>query len=65
MGNGRITQHGRNFSYTKALFIQQVFGVFHTLALVKIKDGGAKKLLKPFFKVTFVDGNLAAKRFNG
>lgn len=39
--------------------------MLHSLALVKIKDGGAKHFLEPFFQITFVDGHFPAQFLDG
>src|SRR4030095_6485190 len=65
MRDRRITQQHRNFCYTQSFFIQQIFSMLHSLALIKIKDGSAKHFFKPFFQVTFIDSNLTAKFLNG
>jgi hypothetical protein len=60
VGDRRITQEHRNFRNAQSFFIEQVFGMFHPLALVKIENGSAKHFLESFFQVTFIDGNFAA-----
>ena len=65
MRDGRVAKQHRHFGNAESFIVQEVFGVFHALALVKIENGGAENLLEPFFKVTFIDGNLAAERFDG
>ena len=42
MRNGRVAQHGWNICNTEAFIIQQVFGMFHPLCLIEIKNGGAE-----------------------
>ena len=39
--------------------------MFHALALVKIKNGGAKQFLKSFFEIAFIDSYFAAQFLNG
>lgn len=39
--------------------------MFHALALVKIKDGGAKHFFETFFEVTFIDGHFATEFLDG
>ena len=65
MRNGGITQQHGYFRYTQPFFIKQVFGVFHPLALVKIKYRGAKAFLEPFFQVTLVDRHFPAEFLDG
>ena len=65
VGDGRISQHDGNLGYTQSFFIEQVSGMLHPLALVKVEDGGAEHFLKPFFEVAFVDGYLAAELLDG
>jgi len=61
MGNGGVAQHDGNFGDAEAFFVEQVAGVFHALALVEVEDRRSEHLFKPFFQVTFVDGDLAAE----
>ena len=42
MRDGRITQHHRNVGNAKSFFVQKIAGMFHTLALVKIKNGSTE-----------------------
>ena len=65
MGDGGIAQQQRYLGNTEALFVQQELGMFHTLALVELKDGGAEQLLEAFFQVAFVDGHPAAQVLYG
>ena len=63
--DGRIPEHHRYFGNAEAFVVQEVFGVFHTLSLVKIEYGSAEDLFESFFQVTFVDGHLAAQGLDG
>jgi hypothetical protein len=65
MRDGRITEHDRDLRDTQAFFIEQVAGVLHSLALVKIEYSGAEHFLEPFFQIAFVDGYLPAQLLNG
>ena len=65
MGNGRVTKQAGNFGDCESFFVQKIFGMFHTLALVEIKNGSAEKLLKSFFKVAFVNSYFATKFLDG
>jgi hypothetical protein len=39
--------------------------MLHALALVKIEDGLSEEFFKPLFQVAFINGHLAAERFDG
>ena len=65
MGDGGISEHHRHFGNAEAFFVEEVSRMFHTLTLVKVEHGGAVHFLKPFFKVTFIDGYLFAQFFDG
>ena len=65
MGDGRVTQKSGNICYTQALFVQQVFGVFHSLLLIKIKYSGAKNFLESFLQIAFVHRNFTAEFLDG
>ena len=65
MRNRRISQKRRHVSYTQTLFIQKVFGVFHTLLLVKIKNSSAKNFFEPLFYITLIHGHFAAQFLDG
>ncbi len=39
--------------------------MFHTLALVKIKNGSSEKFLESFLQVTFIDGHFTAEFADG
>ena len=58
--DGSITQHQAYIGYAQALIVQQVLGVLHALALVKLKNGGAKQFFKAFLQVALVNGYFAA-----
>src|SRR5688572_2572582 len=38
--------------------------MLHSLALIKIENGGPKHFFKAFLQVTFINGNLAAEFFD-
>lgn len=65
MRDRRITKHQGYIGYTLALFVKQVFRMFHPLTLKEIKNGGSIHFFKSFFKVTLIDGYLTAQCFDG
>ena len=42
MRDGGIAKQQGNFCYAEAFVVEQIFGMLHTLALIKIKDGGSE-----------------------
>src|SRR4051794_40403274 len=62
MGNRRVTEHHRYFCNCQAFFIKKVFGMFHSLALIKVEDGTSKHFLKALFQVAFIHCYFTAKR---
>jgi len=63
--DGGVAQHDGYLRDAKPLFIEQVAGVFHPLALVKIEDGRAEHLFEPFFQIAFIDRHLPAQFLDG
>jgi len=65
MGDGGVSQHNGNLGYAETFFVQQIARMFHPLALVEIKNGGAEEFFKSLFEVTLVDGHFAAEFADG
>ena len=65
MRNGRVTKHSAHICYTQSFIVQEIFSMFHPLALIKIEYGSAIHFLEPLLQVTFIDGHFAAEFFNG
>jgi hypothetical protein len=61
----RIAKQHRHFCYTQTLIVQQVFGMLHTLRLVKIKYSSAEYFFEPLFKIALIDSGFAAQLLNG
>ena len=65
MRDGGVAEHDRDFRHAQSFFIEQVTGMFHALALVKIENCGSEHFLEALLQIALIDGDLAAELFDG